>query len=321
VRFQLIDPANGTIAWSRSFERPPVAPDADAAEESIVAALADLLLQGYGFIRSRDHARHLVSQAGDPRYRCVLETADSFRSFDPASHRRARACLEHLTSIDPSFQIGFEFLAAVYTREYQYPLDADTRAGEPAALDRALRAARRAVELAPGSARAYQMLMIVLYSRGDVAAAFAAGDKAMALNRYDVVTVAEYGGRLIMTGEVERGMAMLRQAGENSGGVRTSWHHFFLFLGSYLSGDMQEATFQARQITADDYPQALVARAIVESKAGRTDQARRALDRLLEVQPGWRTDARGLLAKSIYDAAAIDRLIRDLAAAGQPGAS
>jgi len=39
------------------------------------------------------------------------------------------------------------------------------------------------------------------------------------------------------------------------------------------------------------------------------------------VQPGWRTDARGLLAKSIYDVAAVDRLMRDLAAAGLPGAS
>jgi TolB-like protein len=321
VRFQLIDPANGTIVWSRTFERPSDASDADAAEEPIVAALADLLLQGYGFIRSRDHARHLVSPAGDPRYRCVLEATDSFRSFDPASHRRARACLEHLTSIDPSFQIGFEFLAAVYTREYQYPLDADARAGEQAALDRALRAARRAVELAPESARAYQMLMIVLYSRRDVAAAFAAGDKAMALNRYDVVTIAEYGGRLILTGEIERGMAMMRQAGENSGGVRTPWHHFFLFLGSYLGGDMQEATFQAKQITADDYPQGLVAKAIVESKAGHPEQARRVLDRLLELQPAWRTDARRLLAKSIFDAAAVDRLMRDLAAAGLPGAS
>ena len=321
VRFQLIDPANGTSVWSRSFERPSDAPDADAAEESIVAALADLLLQGYGFIRSRDHARHLVSPDGDPRYRCVLEATDSFRSFDPASHRRARTCLEHLTSIDPSFQIGFEFLAAVYTREYQYPLDAGARADEPAALDRALRAARRAVELAPESARAYQMLMIVLYSRRDVAAAFAAGDKAMALNRYDMVTVAEYGGRLILTGEIERGMAMLRRAGENSGGVRTSWHHFFLFLGSYLGGDMQEATFQAKQITADDYPQGLVAKAIVESKAGHAEQARRAIDRLIELQPAWRTDARRLLAKSIFDAAAVDRLMRDLAAAGLAGAS
>jgi tetratricopeptide (TPR) repeat protein len=319
VRFQLIDSANGTIVWSRGFERPTVAADWDAAEDSIVAALADLLLQGYGFIRSRDHARHLVSRAGDPRYRCVLEAADSFRSFDPASHRRARACLEHLTSIDPSFQVGFEFLAAIYNREYL--IDADARAGEPPALDRALRAARRAVELAPASARAYQMLMIVLYSRRDLAAAFAAGDKAIALNKYDVVAVAEYGGRLIMTGEIERGMAMLRRAGENSGGVRPSWHHFFLFLGSYLGGDMQEATFQARQITADDYALGLVAKAIVERKAGRVEQARRAIDRLLEVQPAWRTDARRLLAKSIYDSAAIDRLMRDLATAGLGGAS
>jgi tetratricopeptide (TPR) repeat protein len=249
----------------------------------------------------------------------VLDAADSFRSFDPASHQRARTCLEHLTSIDPSFQIGFEFLAAIYNREYL--VDAAARADEPPALDRALRAARRAVELAPASARAYQMLMIVLYSRRDLAAAFAAGDKAMALNKYDVVTVAEYGGRLVMTGEIERGMAMLRGAGENSGGVRTSWHHFFLFLGSYLGGDMQEATFQAKQITADDYPLGLVAKAIVERKAGHVEPARHALDRLLEMQPAWRTDARRLLAISIYDRAAVDRLMRDLAAAGLPGAS
>jgi hypothetical protein len=55
--------------------------------------------------------------------------------------------------------------------------------------------------------------------------------------------------------------------------------------------------------------------------ANAADQARRALDRLIEVQPAWRTDARALLAKSIYDAAAVDRLMRDLAAAALPGAS
>jgi hypothetical protein len=38
-------------------------------------------------------------------------------------------------------------------------------------------------------------------------------------------------------------------------------------------------------------------------------------------RPAWRTDARGLLAKSIYDAAAVDGLMRDLASAGLLGAS
>jgi hypothetical protein len=124
-----------------------------------------------------------------------------------------------------------------------------------------------------------------------------------------------------MTGEVERGMTILRRAGE-SGGVRPAWHHFYLFLGNYLAGDLKEAAFQAGQITADDYPLGLVARAVAANRAGNPDQARRAVERLIEVQPAWRNDARRLLEKSIYKPAIVDRLLHDLAAAGLPvGAS
>jgi tetratricopeptide (TPR) repeat protein len=318
LRFQLVDAAESTIAWTRDFVYPAAAPDQGAAEDEIVVALTSALLQSYGVIRARDRAKHLASPAGDPRYRCVLEAADSLRSPDPAAHDRARSCLEYLTTVDPSFAIGFEFLSVIYYREdaIGYP----ARAGDPPALDRALRAARHALELAPDSARAYQMLFVVLYARHDVAAAFAAGDKAISLNPYDMLTLAEYGGRLIMTGEVERGLPMVRRAGGN-GSVLPSWHHYYLFLGNYLAGNLKEAAFHAEQITADDYPLGLVARAIAAKRAGKADQARRTLDRLLEVQPAWRTDARRLLAKSVYDAAAVDRLMRDLAAAGLPGAS
>ena len=75
------------------------------------------------------------------------------------------------------------------------------------------------------------MLFVVLYSRRDVAEACAAADKALALNPYDMLTLAEYGGRLIMIGEIDRGMAMLRRATEY-GSIRPSWHHFYMFSGS-----------------------------------------------------------------------------------------
>ena len=316
--FQLVDAAEGTIAWSRTFAFPAAAPDQGAAEDETVVALTNALLQSYGVIRARDRAKHLASPAGDPRYRCVLEAAESLRSPDPAAHDRARSCLEYLTNADPSFAIGFEFLAIVYYREdaIGYP----ARAGDPPALDRALRAARRAIELAPASARAYQMLFVVQYARHDVAAAFASGDRAIALNAYDMLTLAEYGGRLVMTGEVERGLRTLRRAGEY-GSVLPSWHHYYLFLGNYLAGNLKEAAFHAEQITSDDYPLGLVARAIAANRTGNADQARRAIERLIEVQPAWRTDARRLLEKSIYDSASVDRLMRDLAAAGLGGAS
>ena len=318
LRFQLVDAAENTIAFTRDFVYPAAAPEQDAAENEIVVGLTNSLLQSYGVIRARDRARHLASPAGDPRYRCVLEAAESLRSLDPAAHERARSCLEHLTTADPSFAVGFEFLAIIYYREdaIGYPW----RAGDPPALDRALRAARRAIELAPASARAYQMLFVVQYARHDVAAAFAAGDKAIALNPFDMLTLAEYGGRLIMTGQVEPGLQMLRRA-DRTGVVLPNWHHFYRFLGNYLAGNIKEAAFQAQQITADDYPLGLAARAVAATRTGHADQARRAIERLIEVQPAWRVDARRLLEKSIYDPASVDRVMHDLASAGLPGAS
>jgi hypothetical protein len=318
LRFQLVDAAENTIAFTRDFVYPAAAPDQRAAEDEVVVALANSLLQSYGVIRARDRAKQFASPAGDPRYRCVLEAAESLRSFDPAAHDRARSCLEYLTTADPSFAIGFEFLAIVYYREDA--IGYASRAGDPPALDRALRAARHAIELAPASARAYQNLFVVQYARHEVAAAFAAGDRAMALNPYDMLTLAEYGGRLVMTGEVERGLRMLRRAGGN-GVVLPNWHHYYQFLGNYLAGNLKEAAFQAEQITADDYPLGLVARTIAASRTGNMAQARRALDRLIEVQPAWRTNARALLEKSIYDPKSVDQLMGDLAAAGLAGAS
>jgi tetratricopeptide (TPR) repeat protein len=250
----------------------------------------------------------------------VLEAAESFRSFRPADHESARACLERLTAADPSFATGFEFLAALDVREYAYTRAPHSADADRAILDRALRAARRAIELNPASGRAYQMLFVVLFARGDFAAAFAAGDKAMALNPYDLTTVAEYGGRLIMRGEVDRGMAMLQRAGQTAS-VRPSWQNFYLFLGCYLDGDMKEAAFHAEQITADDYPLGLVARAIAANATSNKDEARRLMARLTEANPAWRTDARGALARVNLKPEIVDLLVRDLAAAGLPGAS
>ena len=316
LRFQLIDAREGTIAWSRRLttERG----DPPAAESRVAVALTDALLQSYGVIRARDHAKQLASPTGDPRYRCVLEAAESFRSYAAPDHERARGCLEHLTAAEPSFAVGFEFLAAIYYREYALGLGG--RRDDRATLDLALRAAGRALELNPESGHAYQMLFVVLFARGDLDSAFAAGEKAMALNRYDTTAIAEYGGRLILTGETARGMAMMQRAGE-TGGLRPGWQHFYMFLGYYLDGDMKEAASQADQITADGYPLGLVARAITAKAAGDTNLAHDLIERLIDLAPGWRKDARGELARAIRAPAIVERLLQGLAEAGLSDAS
>ena len=79
------------------------------------------------------------------------------------------------------------------------------------ALDRALKAARRGVELKPQSAFGYHILFVVLFFRGENEAASAAAEKAIALNPYDVSMRADYGGRLIFAGQLDKGMEILRE--------------------------------------------------------------------------------------------------------------
>ena len=316
-RFRLLDTADGNIVWSQTFDRVLVTSET-ALEQEIVLRLTTALMPTYGVIRARDRARHLASGQGDPRYRCLLETSDALRYFDRAGHERGRACLERLTAIDPSFGAGYSSLAVIYYREFLYGYGA--RPGDSPPLDRALRAARRAVELNPASGRGHQMLLIVLFGRGDVAAAFAAGDKAMELNPYEMLTVAEYGGRRILTGEIERGMAMLRRAGEYAA-IRPSSHHFYLFLGNYLRSDTTEAAHHASQITAEDYSLGHLAKALAAAASGDSVRARQAVDRLETLQPAWRDDPRGELGKIIPTPAIVDRLARDLAAARLGGRS
>jgi TolB-like protein len=313
VRFRLLDNADGTVVWARVFERLTTAGGRVATEDAIVTELAAILVQPFGVIRAHERLRHLAGSPSDPRYRYIVEASESFRSFDPLQHARARAGLEHLTSIDPGFASGFSYLAALYFREYQYGYSGQL--GDRAMLDRSLEMARKAIELKPENSRAYQILFGVLFARHEIAAAFAAGDKAMALNEYDTTVMSDYGGRLIMVGEIKRGMELLQRAGE-FGTVRPSWHHFYMFLGSYLSGDLTNTIHHATQITNEDYQLGLVARVLAANVTGDRERARHSIQLLTAVSPAWASDLRGQLDKFFPHGDLADRLARDLVKAG-----
>jgi tetratricopeptide (TPR) repeat protein len=316
MRFRLLDEASGTLIWGKAFERVASAQDHAAAEDAIIFDLATTLLQPFGVIHSRERTKYLATAGGDPRYRCILEALDALRSFEPGDHARARGCLERLTAFDPAFAAGYAYLAITYNRAALFgpPLLPE----DPPLLDLALRTVRHAIELGPESARAHHFLFNILFNRQDLGPAFAAGDRALALNRYDPAILADYGGRLVMTGAIERGMEMLRRSRED-GAVRPSWNHFYLFVGSYLAGDLKQATHHADQITNPNYSLGHLARALTAAAAGDLACARLALDRMIALQPAWRDNPRAELAKFFPAAEVADRFAKDLAAAGLSG--
>ena len=312
LRFKLIDESDATVIWSRAFEKLSDQGSHDI-ERKIILELATVVVQPFGVISANDRAKRLGTNVLDPRYGCLIAAGDALRSFDPAAHVRARRGLERLTALDPNFAVGFSILAALYGREYLTGFG--VRPGDAPPLERALKAARRGIELRPQSARGYHILFAILFYRGEKEAAIATAEKAIALNPFDVLIVTEFGGRLIYAGEVDRGMAILREA-VGFGAVLPSWSHFALFVGHYVRGEMTEARSQASQLTNETYVYGQLARALSAQANGDIAEVRRAKQAIVALQPAWADDPRKEMGKLITAPAIADRLAADLSMSG-----
>ena len=113
-------------------------------------------------------------------------------------------------------------------------------------------------------------------------------------------------------------MKMLREAGAH-GAVRPAWHHIYMFIGSYIGGDMVEAVRQANEIPSDDVALGQVARAARGPGRGQPGRGAQGDRAAVGARAGLAPRPRAELARLIADAAIVDRLTRDLAAAGLPG--
>ncbi len=127
--------------------------------------------------------------------------------------------------------------------------------------------------------------------------------------------LSDYGGRLIASGEIDRGMETLDRAAEE-GAVRASWYHFYLFLGSYLKSDMATAARHAALSNTESFPLGLVAKALVAAAEGNRELARKTYDQVVALRAAWRDKPREELARLFPAPEIADRLARDLATAG-----
>jgi tetratricopeptide (TPR) repeat protein len=307
--FRLVDATNGTVYWSRQFDRLRFDSDPASVENAVVREVAAALAGPFGVV----WARELNAQyAPDARRACIIELIEYWRKFDPALHARVRQCTARMAAIDPTDISAFNGIALISLREFWLDIP---RPDEPPALDRALQAALQAVKVKPDSARAYHILFVIWFARGDLDQAWRTAEKALALNPYDTSIIGEYGARLVAAGQIERGRALLEDAAA-ADVVRPIAFDFGRFLAAYLMDDRGTATRYAAMIEGDPSVYGLLARALAAQMTGDADKARLAVDRLLRLNATWGTDPQRQLTKFFPAAAVRNRLLADLEAAG-----
>jgi Tfp pilus assembly protein PilF len=312
VTVRLIEADRGTLVWSRTYDDVHETAEADPIKRDTLRQIVTALAQPNGIIQARERQRRAAGGAMEARYRCLLDAFDYLRTYDRSAHAPVRSCLEQAVVNDPNFALGYMLLAEVYTREYFSDIDAEA---ENPALDRALRTAQRALELAPESARAHLVLMAAHFARREFGAALQAGERALALNPDGMHVLADYGYMLIFLGELEKGTAALQKAVEAGAHLMYRTQHA-LFISAYLNGDMDAANIHANAIATDSFPLGLTAKALAAAKSGDARRARQIVDRLAVLQPSWARDPHSELRKVFRKPADVERFAADLAAIG-----
>ena len=208
VTTRLHDAATGAQLWAQTYDKSLSASNVFEFQDDIRDQVAAMIAGTTGVV-----ARH---QAGEVRarrtenlasYECVLMAGAHYNEFTPASHLRARDCIEQALETDPNYAEAWAWLTYLYADEDAFGFNP-----RPDALDRSLEAGLRAVKLDPASAIAHSALARTHAYRQELDDFFVHTERAVELNPNNVFVVVDMGQFMTMLGRADRGSALVRKA-------------------------------------------------------------------------------------------------------------
>lgn len=311
LRARVINGVDNSVIWANSYDGDLRASKLITAEAEIARQVATALAQPYGVIFQADASQQPHNAPDDwQAYACTLSYYAYRASLDAKTHPTIRKCLEDAVRRFPTYATAWALLSQTYIDEirFRYPVDPSS---SPASIDRALAAARRAVELDSQNVRALQAEMFALYFHGDVEAALKIGELALSINRNDTELVGEYGYRLALSGNWSRGCAMVEEARQRNPGP-LAYYESALALCSYFRGDFREAAMWITKTAVQENPIYHVIAAAIFAENGQATDAKRERDWLLTNAPNLVANIRTEMAIRISRPQDIERLMGSL---------
>ena len=308
---QLVDAVTGSHLWAENFERTFSPETVFALQDELVPRIVSTVADAHGIL---PHTMSEGIRGKSPEqltpYEAVLRSFSYAERLTSDEHAIARAALERAVETAPNYAYAWAMLSFLNSAEYEMGFNP-----KPEPLERALHAARRAVELDSSGHRGYQALATVLLLRKEVEAFRAAADKALALNPMDGCNVAQLGTYIAYAGEWERGCALVEQSLQLNPN-HPGWFWFPLFFNAYRKGDYRGALSYALKINLPGLHSTHTALAACYGQLGMREEAAKAVRELLKLRPNAALIMRPGLQVRFSDSELIEHTIEGLRKAG-----
>ena len=305
---QLVDTTSGSHLWAEVYDRAFDPGAAFELQDDLVPRIVSTCADRFGVLaRSISDAVRGREPGQLGPYEALLRGFGYHQRLTPVEHAEAREALESAVERAPSNADCWAMLSWIYSHEHAHGFNA-----RPGSLDRALAAARRAVDIAPSNPLAQQALAVVLFFRKETAGCVSAAERAMALNPLDTSNEAMF--LITFTGDWDRGCALIRRAMELNP-HHPRWYGAVLGINEYRLANYRAVVDEVVKSNAPDVFWTNMLLAAAHGQLGELAAARKAVRDLLDQKEDFAQSAGELLGKW-FDPQLVGHLIEGLRKAG-----
>src|SRR5947208_645363 len=311
VSAQLVDSQTGAQLWAETYNRDLQASSIFAVQDDIAARIVATVADSYGVLV---HSMRAAIGRKDDADLTPVEWQFQYFAYreqiTPSAHAALKTRLERAAEQDARQSDLWACLAQIYVDEYAFGFRDDATS-----LDRALAAARRAVELDRANQFALVALAQVHFFRQDLAAFGPAAERAMALNPLNTDALGILGLQIVHTGEFERGTAIVRRAMELNAN-HAGWMHFAPLWDHFHKSEYEQALECANRVHVPGLFWPFLVMASACGHLGRRTEAAAAVRDLLALDPEFAAHARSNVGTWHFASGLMEPILEGLRKAG-----
>ena len=245
VAAQLVDAASGAHLWAETYTEAFESDRILDLQDELVARIVSTCGDRFGVLaRSISDVVRSRNPGELSPYEALMRGFGYHHRLSATDHAQAREALERAVVCAPANADCWAMLSWIYSHEHAHGLNV-----LPSSLERALAAARRAVDLAPSNQLAQQALAVVLFFRKETAGCLSAAERALALNPLDGSSETMF--LFSFTGQWERGCTMVRRAMEINP-HHPRWYGLVLAMNEYRMANYRAAVDEIVRANAAD---------------------------------------------------------------------
>lgn len=290
VSAQLIETESGSYLTNEAFVRDLSVENIFDIQEDIASRIAAEIAEPHGVIHKNGFVRRAQTNDLDA-YDCRLLASEYWREPSRENHSRVRNLLERSVSLDPSYSGAWACLSLIYCDEVRGGYNT---IAEPPPLDRALNAAKRAIEIEPSNAVGYHALFITHFHRAELSSFERAADKALILNSNYPDLLADLAACKGILGDWSTGYTLLLRAFDLSPHP-PGWYQAIEALYHYLHKRYEEARSATEGIHLGSFYWGYLFRIMIHGQLGDAAQAKTSIDKLHTEIPQFKQTARALI--------------------------